>query len=366
MPVTQKDIAKALNVSQGLVAQVLGNRKDARATEETRERILRMAAEMDYRPNMAARSLRSGRTHTVMFAYLRPPDDNIRYYHAMIVEKMAESLGAEGYSLHVRAFTKPQILLDSLSDAVATRTCDLVVLIGSDEVIFEEAALLTKLDMPFAVIGRHEVTHPEWLQMDFDHEGMMEGAVSHVYSLGHRRIAFFSHDNLDTYNLCLRQGFIDAVKARPDVVFRDDFLSQTGPHSPPGADLVEQWMALPESERPTALVVATGDRNWVDTEMALAQMGRRVGEADGDFTITGITADRYPLILGDAHAYIVAQTGIDQMADALVNQLIMPSLKGETIIDPVLRYLPQMERVETSRIDGLRLAVEDFISRRAG
>ena len=100
--------------------------------------------------------------------------------------------------------------------------------------------------------------------------------------------------------------------------------------------------------------------------MALAQSGRRVGEADGDFAITGITADRYPLILGDAHAYIVTQDGIDQMADALVNQLIMPSLRGEIIADPVLRYLPQMERVETSRIDGLRLGVEDFISRRAG
>ncbi len=54
-----KDIARKLNVSIALVSYVLnGKEKQARVGEEIAEKIRKTAAEMNYQPNMIARSLK--------------------------------------------------------------------------------------------------------------------------------------------------------------------------------------------------------------------------------------------------------------------------------------------------------------------
>ena len=64
--VSLKDIAEAAGVSTALVSFVLnGKKKEYRVGEETAKRILKIAQEMNYQPNIAAKSLRSGRTKTI-------------------------------------------------------------------------------------------------------------------------------------------------------------------------------------------------------------------------------------------------------------------------------------------------------------
>lgn len=65
MPPTMKDVAKAAGVSQPAVSAVLNNRGNCRVSEETRGRILRIADELDYHPNQAARLLRGKKSNTV-------------------------------------------------------------------------------------------------------------------------------------------------------------------------------------------------------------------------------------------------------------------------------------------------------------
>lgn len=57
---TSNDVARAAGVSQSTVSFVLTGR--AGISEATRERVLRAAAELNYRPNLAARSMRTRRT----------------------------------------------------------------------------------------------------------------------------------------------------------------------------------------------------------------------------------------------------------------------------------------------------------------
>jgi LacI family transcriptional regulator len=59
------DIAQAAGVSVGLVSRVLNDSPNTRAAAETRERIVRMAAELGYRPNYAARALKLARSNTI-------------------------------------------------------------------------------------------------------------------------------------------------------------------------------------------------------------------------------------------------------------------------------------------------------------
>lgn len=59
---TIKELAKACGVSEGTVDRAVNNRSGIR--ESTKQHILEMAEQMDYRPNHLAKSLAIGSTKT--------------------------------------------------------------------------------------------------------------------------------------------------------------------------------------------------------------------------------------------------------------------------------------------------------------
>jgi len=76
---TQKDIARALSVSVMTVSKALSNAPDI--SPETRARVLAKARELNYRPNLHSRMLRSGRLRN--FGFLMPetnPEDKTSAY----------------------------------------------------------------------------------------------------------------------------------------------------------------------------------------------------------------------------------------------------------------------------------------------
>lgn len=67
MPVTAKDIAASLGISQPTVSRALSPAHQHKISPATRQRIQKVAVEMGYRPNAVARSLRRQRTNIVGF-----------------------------------------------------------------------------------------------------------------------------------------------------------------------------------------------------------------------------------------------------------------------------------------------------------
>ncbi|MFD5626824.1 LacI family DNA-binding transcriptional regulator [Streptomyces sp. NPDC127072] len=63
---TSRDVAQAAGVSQAAVSLVLGDKWRGRVSEATAGRVREAAQELGYRPNLAARNLRLGRTRTVL------------------------------------------------------------------------------------------------------------------------------------------------------------------------------------------------------------------------------------------------------------------------------------------------------------
>jgi DNA-binding LacI/PurR family transcriptional regulator len=63
---TSRDVAQAAGVSQAAVSLVLGDKWRGRVSETTAERVREAARDLGYRPNLAARNLRLGRTRTVL------------------------------------------------------------------------------------------------------------------------------------------------------------------------------------------------------------------------------------------------------------------------------------------------------------
>ncbi|MGA5289033.1 LacI family DNA-binding transcriptional regulator [Streptomyces pseudogriseolus] len=63
---TSRDVAREAGVSQAAVSLVLGDKWRGRVSETTAERVREAARALGYRPNLAARNLRLGRTRTVL------------------------------------------------------------------------------------------------------------------------------------------------------------------------------------------------------------------------------------------------------------------------------------------------------------
>ncbi|MFF7451329.1 MULTISPECIES: substrate-binding domain-containing protein [unclassified Streptomyces] len=63
---TSRDVAQVAGVSQAAVSLVLGDKWRGRVSEATAQRVREAAHALGYRPNLAARNLRLGRTRTVL------------------------------------------------------------------------------------------------------------------------------------------------------------------------------------------------------------------------------------------------------------------------------------------------------------
>jgi len=65
MPVTAKDIARELNLSQSTVSRILSGDRNHRVSEQTRHLVWETAKRVGYQPNAVARSLRRGKTDII-------------------------------------------------------------------------------------------------------------------------------------------------------------------------------------------------------------------------------------------------------------------------------------------------------------
>lgn len=110
MTVTLSEIAQVAGVSVSTVSRAL-NRTDHSVSEATRNRILQIADELSYRPNLNARGLRRNRSDAV--GIIADP------FTAQVVSGIADYLRAGAYSsafVHVRARDGGNLEGDAIAD----------------------------------------------------------------------------------------------------------------------------------------------------------------------------------------------------------------------------------------------------------
>lgn len=337
-----KDVAEKVQLSNALVSGVLNKRPNVWASTETRLRIEEAAKELGYQPSAAAQALSKGRTDTVALVYRRLEGSSYRLAYSGLVDALSDDLQGKGYDLVVANFGSQSEVLAHLSKLAASRACDAVVLWGREEDTRPQAELLESLKVPFLVKGRHEVSHPTWNQIDFDHEGMIEQVVDHLVDLGHTRLAYlgFSHDEGFVHGL--RRGFISAHERRlgstPDPRFFAEHEDEVGPNEAS----IHQWLELPPSIRPTGFIIGAGNGAWQSLETCLAHSGHRLGFNEGDYAAAGITSLFFRLMFGEALAY--QEIEIDHLARMAGPGILNAILKGERHA-PVQRFLPKLSPV---------------------
>ena len=337
-----KDVAERVNLSPALVSGVLNGKANVWASEETRRRVHKAARDLGYHPSHAARALSHGRSHAVALVYRRLEGAAYRLAYTGLVDAFSAELQARGYGLLVANFGTEEEVLDHLRRLAQTHACDAVILWGREVDTEPQGALLDSLGVPFIVKGRHEACHPEWRQIDFDHEGMMARALEHVVALGHRRVAYLGFAHEDEFVAFLRRGVVEAHRRLlPEESLLtgacDDDLKSWERR-------VEVWLELPEDRRPTGFVIGAGNDAWHALEACLARRGHALSLAPGGPAAAGVASFGLTLTFGEALAY--QDIEIDNLALRASPGLLDAVLGGESAGN-VVRFLPSLSPAPT-------------------
>src|SRR5262245_26943273 len=96
-PTRLKDVAEAAGVDSSVVSRILTGDRELSVRPETRRRVLETAARLSYRPNRAARTLKT--TRTMAIGMIVPELDNVAY--ATIAQGADRRASKAGYALLV-------------------------------------------------------------------------------------------------------------------------------------------------------------------------------------------------------------------------------------------------------------------------
>src|ERR1022692_1119389 len=122
MSTRMKDIARDLGVSVITISKVLRNHPDV--GDETRGRVLARVKELDYRPNLAARSLVTGRTYLVGLVV----PDLLHPFFAEIAKSLSDVLRESGYYLIVSSSEEdPNLEEQEINHLLARRLDTLII-----------------------------------------------------------------------------------------------------------------------------------------------------------------------------------------------------------------------------------------------
>jgi LacI family transcriptional regulator len=183
---TSADVATEAGVSRTTVSFVLNGRQDVKIPEETRRRVMSAAERLGYHPHAPARQLAGGRSHIVALVLRQTPEQIAG--DAVLAETLRGLAGAAragGFRVMVEPLAPdgPDATYASLLRA---QHADGLIVSGP-RLDDPSLAALVEEDFPIVIQG----TFPGLAvaSVDVDNVAGSRGAVEHLLSLGHRRIA---------------------------------------------------------------------------------------------------------------------------------------------------------------------------------
>lgn len=261
------DIAKAAGVTPTTVSKVLAGKGSISAA--TRARVMQYVQELNYQPNLVARSLIKGRTGVI--GLVVPTMSNFFYAEATaIAERLAYDRGLRIFITTLSGDNKSQQLLKDL----ALRRVD-GMLIASGTISPQTVRSMPDLHMP-AVYCFWEYDHKEvdyFVSFASEESGRL--AAEHLLQLGHHHFGIVSY----THHLRFA-GFQTALRQR-GITLNAECMLDGDSSLESGKAAGYKLLTLPR--RPTA-IFATNDMMAVGVLAAAWELGLRVPQ---DLSIVG-------------------------------------------------------------------------------
>jgi DNA-binding LacI/PurR family transcriptional regulator len=174
-----EDVAKLAGVSRALVSLVF--RGEPHVSAERRERVLNAAAELNYRPNAAARALAS-RTNKTLGIMLQDLHDA---YFAEVFEGIAIEADTCGYRLLIGTGGRRSEDEERTVESFLEYRVDGIILVSS--MIDDTTLVNISQQVPTLVTGNY-IRVPSIDTVNADNQLGAELVVNYLFELGHRRI----------------------------------------------------------------------------------------------------------------------------------------------------------------------------------
>jgi len=278
------DIAKRANVSFKTVSRVLND--NPRVDPELRDRVRQAIAELDYRPNMAARALPGSRGYAIAMivaaTYFESAEDSDFYvpsFVALLETRVLFACQGLGYHLVIEAvdLQSPTLAAD-LPAQLSRMPIDGVLLFppAADSIAVLDA--LDSCGMSYVRIAPG-VAFERSATVATDEYGGALAMTRHLTGLGHRRVAFVAgpaeHLAADVRQTAYRDALAECPDAWAPVVAPGDFTFDAGMRA--------GRVLLAHDPRPTAIFAANDDM----AAGVIAAAGERGLRVPQDLSVAG-------------------------------------------------------------------------------
>ncbi len=282
--VTAQDVARLAGVSRTTVSFVLNNITDMRISEETRQKVLEAARQLNYHPDVVARRMVTGRTRVLGFVLRQSPEQAFAdLFLPQVLNGLSQAAARQGYQVLFEPIA-PDHPNTMYARLVNERHVDGIILSGPR---FDDEDLLRLHREGAAVVLIGRLPDVEIPYVDVDNVGGARMATEYLIGLGHRRIGLVTNAPLSyTASAERLAGYRQALEAaglsfEEGLVRYGDFTPQSG---------YQAMMSLLQVRPlPTAVFVAS-DTVALGALQAIRHVGLRIPE---DISLIGF--DDIPL-----------------------------------------------------------------------
>jgi DNA-binding LacI/PurR family transcriptional regulator len=269
--VTLREVAKRAKVSPATASRVLND--TGRVKAPARARVLRAVDELDYHPNVHARTLARGRSRTLglIVSNLKNP------FFLDIFQALENDAHERGFEVVVaNTDYRPEQLLTHVRLMSGRRVAGLAVIVSEMEPTLIESLSGSKVPVVFYDVG---VAAGTFASIKADYGRGTRRVVEYLYSLGHRQLAFVGHHTaLAPLHVRLR-SFVEAVQGCGEGA---TYATVADEDSPSGGQRATQQL-FASGAKPTA-IVCVNDFMALGVLKALRELGLRI---PGDVSVVG-------------------------------------------------------------------------------
>ncbi|AHV95575.1 LacI family DNA-binding transcriptional regulator [Paenibacillus sabinae] len=176
-----KEIAALAGVSKSTVSRVISG--SGYASQEARERVMKVIETLQYKPSAVARAMVSQRTHNIGVIIFREQQPIVSHpLYGKIVDAILMAAGAKGYSVFLT--TDHEMSLRSTDFMLEKRVDGLILISRLRQNVID---YVKSFQIPYLMVNG-STDDPEVVQIVSKDEEGGERAASYLYQLGHRRI----------------------------------------------------------------------------------------------------------------------------------------------------------------------------------
>ena len=276
--ITIKDIAKALGISISTVSRALRDSYDV--NPETRVKVLELASQLNYKPNLNATGLSGRRAYNI--GIILPFITN--YYFSTVITGIQEVAYNEGYKITIYITNDSlERELSIIKNLPLSSIDGLLVSISSDSDSNERFQEIINFGIPLVFFDRvaTNINTSKVLQDDFN--GAFE-AVEHLINNGYKKIAHIAGPMGLMFTENRLKGYIAALE-KYNLPIKKEWIIHSGFSQESGeADVIE---LLKGEEIPNA-IFAVNDRKAIGAMILLKKMNIAIGKEIG---VIGFTDD---------------------------------------------------------------------------